>query len=42
MRLDVLSQGAWVCVTLQTASHLAVVRLVYIVRTGVLEAVTGV
>lgn len=40
--LDVLAQRAGVRVALQTAHHLAVVGLVHIVRTCVLETVAGV
>ena len=40
--LDVLAEGAGVCVALQAAHHLAVVGLVHVVRACVLEAVAGV
>lgn len=42
MGFDMLAQGAWVSVAFQTAHHLAVVGLVHVVRTCVLEAVAGV
>lgn len=40
--LDVLAEGAGVCVALQATHHLAVVGLVHVVRACVLEAVAGV
>jgi hypothetical protein len=40
--LDVLTERARVCVSLQAAGHLAVVGLVHVVGTRVLEAVAGV
>lgn len=42
MGFDVLPQRAGICVALQAACHLAVVRLVHIVGASVLEAVAGV
>ena len=42
MGLDVLAEGAGVCVALQATHHLAVVGLVHVVRACVLEAVTRV
>ena len=39
---DVLAEGAGVCVALQAAHHLAVVRLVHVVCARVFEAIAGV
>lgn len=40
--LDVLAEGAGVCVALQAAHHLTVIGLVHVVRARVLETVAGV
>lgn len=40
--LDVLTEGAGICVALQAARLLAVVRLVHVVSTSVFETVAGV
>lgn len=42
MCLDMLAQGAGICVALEAPCHLAAVRLLNVMGAGVLEAVTRV